>query len=71
MEQGDQDGMQTFDHVLEQMVRSGVLTQDGAMPYASNANNLQLRLGDLGGKPIPKVPAADPDQDSMLDMIER
>jgi twitching motility protein PilT len=71
MEQGDQDGMQTFDHVLEQMVRSGVLTQDGAMPYASNANNLQLRLGDLSGKPIPKVPASDPDQDSMLDMIER
>jgi twitching motility protein PilT len=71
MEQGDQDGMQTFDNVLEQMVRSGVLTQDGAMPYASNANNLQLRLGDLSGKPIPKVPASDPDQDSMLDMIER
>jgi twitching motility protein PilT len=71
MEQGDQDGMQTFDHVLEQMVRSGVLTQDGAMPYASNANNLQLRLGDLSGKPIPKVAASDPDQDSMLDMIER
>jgi twitching motility protein PilT len=71
MEQGDQDGMQTFDHVLEQMVRSGVLTQDGAMPYASNANNLQLRLGDLSGKPIPKAPASDPDQDTMLDMIER
>jgi hypothetical protein len=41
------------------------------MPYASNANNLQLRLGDLSGKPIPKVAASDPDQDSMLDMIER
>ena len=71
MEQGDQDGMQTFDNVLEQMVRSGVLTQEGALPYASNANNLLLRLGDLSGKPIPKVPASDPDQNSMLDMIER
>jgi twitching motility protein PilT len=71
MEQGDQDGMQTFDHVLEQMVRTGVLTQDGAMPYASNANNLQLRLGDLSGKPIAKVPGSEPDQNTMLDMIER
>lgn len=71
MEQGDQDGMQTFDNVLEQMVRSGVLTQEGALPYASNANNLLLKLGDLSGKPIPKVPASDPDQNTMLDMIER
>ncbi|MDQ2977009.1 MAG: PilT/PilU family type 4a pilus ATPase [Acidobacteriota bacterium] len=71
MEQGDQDGMQTFDNVLEQMVRSGVLTQEGALPYASNANNLLLKLGDLSGKPIPKAPASDPDQNSMLDMIER
>jgi twitching motility protein PilT len=71
MEQGDQDGMQTFDGVLEQMVRTGVLTQEGAMPYASNANNLQLRLGDLSEKPIRKAPASDPDQNSMLDMIER
>jgi twitching motility protein PilT len=71
MEQGDQDGMQTFDNVLEQMVRSGVLTQEGALPYASNANNLLLRLGDLSGRPVPRVPAADPDQNTMLDMIER
>jgi twitching motility protein PilT len=71
MEQGDQDGMQTFDNVLEQMVRSGVLTQEGALPYASNANNLLLRLGDLSGKPVPKVPAADQDKNTMLDMIER
>ena len=27
MEQGDQDGMQTFDGVIEQMVRKGVLSQ--------------------------------------------
>src|SRR5687767_2969787 len=72
MEQGDQEGMQTFDGVIENMVRSGVLTQEGALPYATNANNLLLRLGDMGGglaaapKPKPK-----PDEPSMLDMIER
>ena len=72
MEQGDQEGMQTFDGVIEHMVRSGVLTQEGALPYATNASNLLLRLGDMGGglaaapNPEPK-----PDEPSMLDMIER
>ena len=70
MEQGDQDGMQTFDGVIEQMVRSGVLTQEAAMPYATNAGNLLLRLGDLGGSPVSDAPTAKED-DSMLDMIER
>lgn len=69
MDQGDQEGMQTFDGVIEKMVRSGVLTQAGAMPYATNANNLLLRLADLG-IPAPMPPAA-ADEGSMLDMIER
>lgn len=69
MEQGDQEGMQTFDSVIEKMVRSGVLTQEGAMPYATNANNLALRLADLGMS-APN-PAAAEDEGSMLDMIER
>lgn len=68
MEQGDQDGMQTFDGVIEKMVRTGVLTQAGAMPYATNANNLLLRLGDLG-TPVPEPPAGE-DATSMLDMLE-
>src|SRR5918999_380947 len=69
MEQGDQDGMQTFDGVIEKMVRQGVLTQEGAMPYATNANNLLLRLGDLGGGlgSAPKTQAS-PEEPSMLDM---
>jgi twitching motility protein PilT len=72
MEQGDQDGMQTFDGVIEKMVRDGVLTQEGALPYATNINNLLLRLGDLSGQaPVPKDPAASREDDSMLDMIER
>jgi twitching motility protein PilT len=72
MEQGDQEGMQTFDGVIEQMVRSGVLSQEAAMPYATNAGNLLLRLGDLGGgKPAPTVESHAKDDDSMLNMIER
>jgi len=72
MEQGEQDGMQTFDGVIENMVRSGVLTKEGAMPYATNSNNLLLRIGDLGGSPVASAKAAPKEEeDSMLDMIER
>jgi twitching motility protein PilT len=70
MEQGDQDGMQTFDGVIEKFVRAGVLTQETAMPYATNAGNLLLRLGDLGGENISAAPA-ESNEGSMLDMIER
>ena len=71
MEQGDQEGMQTFDSVIEQMVRAGVLTREAAMPYATNAGNMLLRLGDLGGSPVSAATPAAKEDDSMLDMIER
>jgi twitching motility protein PilT len=72
MEQGDQEGMQTFDGVIEQMVRSGVLTRESALPYATNAGNMLLRLGDLGGQTaVPTSAPAAKNEDSMLDMIER
>ena len=72
MEQGDQDGMQTFDSVIEKMIRSGVLNQESAMPYATNVGNLMLRLGDLGGEThVPAEAASAKDDDPMLDMIER
>ncbi len=73
MEQGELEGMQTFDGVIENLIRSGVVTQDEAMPYASNQNNLLLRLADFsGGGAKPKeAPPPEPKDNSMLDMIER
>ena len=71
MEQGGHEGMQTFDGVIEKMVRNGVLTQEGAMPYATNAGNLLLRLGDLGGSPVSSAPSAPKEENTLLDMIER
>src|SRR3989440_854469 len=53
MEQGDQEGMQTFDGVLEQMIRQLVVTKEDAMPYPSNYNNPLLRIADLADAPPP------------------
>lgn len=73
MEQGELEGMQTFDGVIEKLIRSGVVTIDDAMPYASNQNNLLLRLADFagGGSQAPKPEPPQSEDDSLLDMIER
>jgi twitching motility protein PilT len=68
MEQGETEGMQTFDGVLEKMIRDGLVTKEDGLAYASNYGNLLLRLGDLGGG-VPKPPA-EPKVESMLDLIE-
>lgn len=73
MEQGEQEGMQTFDGVIENLIRGRVVTKEDAMPYATNQNNLLLRLADLADAPLTPRPAAPPQrqENSMLDMIER
>ena len=71
MEQGDQDGMQTFDSVLEKLIREGIITAEGALSYATNANNLLLKISDLAGASPVAKPEAPKDEGSMLDMIER
>ena len=73
MEQGEQEGMQTFDGVIENLIRGRVVTKEDAMPYATNQNNLLLRLADLADAPPTPRQAAPPQrqENSMLDMIER
>jgi twitching motility protein PilT len=69
MEQGDQDGMQTFDTVIERLIRDRVVSIEGALPYATNQNNLLLNIADLKGAP-PPPPEPARDETSMLDLIE-
>jgi twitching motility protein PilT len=71
MEQGDQEGMQTFDGVIEKMVRDGILTKEAAIPYATNQNNLLLRLADHTAEATPPKPEPVKEEGSMLDLIER
>src|SRR2546430_9153053 len=47
MEDGNLEGMQHFDQVLEAMVREGIISQDNALLYSSNSGNLKLALSDL------------------------
>lgn len=71
MDQGDQDGMQSFDKVIESYIREGLIDKEVALPYATNAGNLLLRLADMPNElPTPK-PEPAPESGSMLDMIER
>jgi twitching motility protein PilT len=73
MDQGDLDGMQTFDGVLERYVREGLVKKDDAMAYASNPGNFLLRLSDMGAAGAAAMPAANNNNgggNSMLDMIE-
>lgn len=69
MEQGEVEGMQTFDSVIENMIRSGTVSKEDGLAYASNYGNLLLRLGDYSeGRGAKKE--SEPAVPSMLDMIE-
>src|SRR2546421_3490851 len=69
MDQGELEGMQTFDGQLEKMIRRGVVTKEDGLAYASNAGNLQLRLAYHA---VPAQPKVQPTGGgSMLDMLDR
>jgi twitching motility protein PilT len=48
MNDGEVDGMQSFDRVLERMAREGAISVSTALAYSTNRTNLQLSLHDLG-----------------------
>jgi twitching motility protein PilT len=44
---GNQEGMQAFDHELESMVRDGTISVASALGYSTNHGNLRLQLSDI------------------------
>ncbi len=66
MDQGELEGMQTFDGVLENLIRANVVNKEEGLLYASNSGNLQLRLSDHASPAPPAAPGG-----SMLDMLDR
>ena len=47
MNDGELEGMQTFERVLEKFIREGSVRKEIAVAYASNQNNLLLSISDL------------------------
>ena len=71
MEQGEIEGMQTFDGVIDKLIRTGVVSKDEGIAYATNPGNLLLRLSDMGGvTEAVRKPSSPGKDNSMLDMIE-
>ncbi|HEV2491793.1 MAG TPA: PilT/PilU family type 4a pilus ATPase [Terriglobia bacterium] len=48
MRDGELEGMQHFDGILEKMVRAGAISLETGLAYSTNAGNLQLQVADLG-----------------------
>jgi twitching motility protein PilT len=64
MNDGEMEGMQTFDRELEKMIRNGIITRKIGLAYASNANNLALSISDLNGPPASKPAEPQPQADT-------
>ncbi len=52
MRDGNLDGMQVFDAEIERMIRTGMITMQDGLAYATNRQNLMLQLSDVGGSSI-------------------
>jgi Tfp pilus assembly ATPase PilU len=48
MEDGQLDGMQTFDSELYRLIQEGLVDRELALSYATNRTNLQLKLDTQG-----------------------
>ncbi|MFL6214106.1 MAG: type IV pilus twitching motility protein PilT [Blastocatellia bacterium] len=48
MNDGELEGMQHFDQVIERLIRNGSITQEDGLAFATNPSNLLLRLSGLG-----------------------
>jgi twitching motility protein PilT len=48
MNDGELEGMQHFDQVIERLIRNKTITQEDGLAFATNPSNLLLRLSGLG-----------------------
>ncbi len=60
MRDGSTEGMQDFDSELERLVRSGQITLDMGMAFATNPGNLRLLLADFGEATAAAPPVTQP-----------
>lgn len=48
MEDGELDGMEHFDQVIEKMIKNNSITQEDGVSFSTNPSNMLLRLSGLG-----------------------
>ncbi|MBI4854777.1 MAG: PilT/PilU family type 4a pilus ATPase [Acidobacteria bacterium] len=48
MNDGELEGMQHFDQVIEKWIRQGIISKEDGLSFSTNPSNLQLRLSGLG-----------------------
>jgi len=60
MRDGDTDGMQHFDGVIEKFIRENIVDYDTGMAFATNPGNLRLELSDLPQTATARMPAPEP-----------
>jgi twitching motility protein PilT len=59
MRDGDTEGMQHFDGEIEKLIRTGAVSMETGLAFATNAGNLKLELADFKeGSPSAKKPQA-------------
>ena len=57
MRDGDTDGMQHFDGIIEKFIREGLVDFETGLAFATNAGNMRLELADLPEAARASVPA--------------
>jgi len=57
MRDGNTDGMQHFDGIIEKYIREGLVDFETGMGFATNAGNLRLELADLPQTSMARTPA--------------
>jgi twitching motility protein PilT len=57
MRDGDTDGMQHFDGVIEKFIRENIVDYETGMAFATNPGNLRLELSDLPQTATARMPA--------------
>jgi twitching motility protein PilT len=72
MRDGDTDGMQHFDGIIEKLIREGVVDFETGMAFATNPGNMRLELADLAEASNSRmsIPAAPPPKAERATEIE-
>jgi twitching motility protein PilT len=68
MRDGDTEGMQHFDGVIEKLIRSGTVDFEAGMAFSTNPGNLRLELADFIDNPRAAAAASKPRENRLTEI---